>query len=432
MFALHSKEDMAESEQKLSLRSSFSPFCHCISCDTPALLEKRLEEESENPQAAFWRHRWQIPGPGSHWTISGHSRSRERTGFMIEEPRLFLDAGVGWRSPTSTPAAVFVTHGHIDHINALPMLLRCNGDPLVFVPREHLNGVREMCRMTWSVKRTDGSTGAGQREDLEAPSPVSSSPLSVEALIVRDWAPDSVKGRAWVPVIPGLTVTLTGEQNIAVQTVRCYHSVADIGYILGEMKRVMCGVTAEDQAQLKRLMENAQNDRQAGKQIGQMRRDGKVIEREEFSPKLAFLCDTTVQVFGPCPSCAASHTCPYGNTDGSPHGAPCDLTPGALQQPDLIFACPTIIVECTFLAAAGMSEKQSQSEAMSRGHVSWSQLQPLVLAHPENTFALVHFSGRYTDAQIRSHFAASRAPRNVVLWLDSGVTNCADLPGHET
>ena len=42
---------------------------------------------------------------------------------------------VGWKDPTSNPEAILVTHGHIDHCNALPMLLRCgDSDPAVVRP----------------------------------------------------------------------------------------------------------------------------------------------------------------------------------------------------------------------------------------------------------------------------------------------------------
>lgn len=241
--------------------------------------------------------------------------------------------------------------------------------------------------------------------------------------MIRDAAPAGIKGWAWVPVDPGLTVALPGKQNIAVRTVRCYHSVADIGYILGETKRVLRGVSAEHQAALEHLLEKAQQrDILAGQEIGKMKRNGQLTECEEFAPKLAYLCDTTVQVFGACPTCNASggcHTCPFAMPDISPHGSACELSAEAIKQTDAIFACPNIIVECTFLGTAGMTEVQAQSEAMMRGHISWAQLQPIVLSHPEITFVLVHFSERYTDAQIRSYFASG--PPNVVLWLDSGI-----------
>jgi len=398
--------------------------------------------EADNPQSGYWRHRWRLPGTGSSWTLSGHSRALERTGFCIEEPRIFLDAGVGWRSPTSTPLAILVTHGHIDHVNALPMLLRCNGDPAVFVPREHLNGVRELCRMTWAVKRRDGSAAAGQREDLEAPAAVEAWPgrlgLPVEELGLRDPVPGDVRrgGRLWVPVGPGRSAALPGRQGLLVRTVECFHTVDDIGYIVCETKKVLRGQTPEAQAELDALYERLATDkRAAGQAIGAMRKSGAAVDVEEAIPRLAFLCDTTVQVFGPCADCRAGRpeACAFVDRERSPYGRRCLTEEAAAPQLAAILACPTIVVECSFLAAGGMTEAESEAEAILRGHLSWSQLRPLVLARPGTTFVLVHFSERYADGEIREHFLAGHGagegctPRNVVLWLDSGVLDFSTL-----
>merc|ERR1711971_74111 len=87
---------------------------------------------------------------------------------MGRELEIFLDAGIGWRTPTANPSAILLTHAHSDHILALPSLLRCgSADPAVFVPHEHFNGIREMCRMTWGVKGPDGTSRVGKREDVD-------------------------------------------------------------------------------------------------------------------------------------------------------------------------------------------------------------------------------------------------------------------------
>jgi len=408
--------------------------CPCITCTAPASATKQSSAELENPQSGFWRHRWRLPGAGASWTLSGHSRALERTGFCIEEARIFLDAGVGWRNPTSTPLAILVTHGHIDHVNALPLLLRCNGDPAVFVPREHLNGVREMCRMTWAVKRIDGSEAAGRRADLE-PAPVADArPESLgcplQELGVRDPAPQDVRGRLWVPVEPGCSALLPGKQGLVVRTVECYHTVADVGYIVCETKKTLRGKTPEAQAELDALYARLGADkRAAGQAIGAMRKSGAAVDVEEAVPRLAFLCDTTAQVFGPCADCRAGRpeACAFGDRARAPHGRRCAAAEAAEAQAAAILACPTVVVECSFLAAGGMTEEQSEAEATLRGHLSWSQLRPVVVANPRTTFVLVHFSERYSDRQIREHFLAQpgadaeSTPNNVVLWLDSGV-----------
>mmetsp|Transcript_77440 Transcript_77440/g.173325 ORF Transcript_77440/g.173325 Transcript_77440/m.173325 type:complete len:477 (-) Transcript_77440:197-1627(-) len=430
-------------EGRVPARAAVAPLklawrsCPCVTCASPVSLAKQSQAEVDNPQSGFWRHKWRLPGNGSSWTLSGHSRALERTGFVIEEPRIFLDAGVGWRNPTSTPVAILVTHGHIDHVNALPLLLRCNGDPAVFVPREHLNGVREMCRMTWAVKRPDGSKGAGERADVEAGGvaemQVGQLGVPVDKLGLRDPAPQDVRGRLWVPVEPGCSAVLPSKQGLLVRTVECYHTVADIGYIVCETKKALRGKTPEAQAELDGLYARLATDKRAvGQAIGALRKSGATVEVEEAVPRLAFLCDTTVQVFGPCADCRAGRpeACAFADKARSPNGRRCPSADAAEAQVAAILACPTVVVECSFLGAAGMTEEESEAEAILRGHLSWSQLRPVVLANPQTTFVLVHFSERYTDGDIREHFLAdSSTPRNIVLWLDSNVIDFAAMSG---
>lgn len=143
-----------------------SSSCGCHTCGTPLEAEQR-RRELENPQASFWRHKFRLPG--TQWTLSGHSRALERSGFVLEEPKIYLDAGVGLRNATNGSChAILITHTHIDHINALPLLARVGPtcDPAIVVPRAHVNNVREFTRLSWGIKGEDGSDRAGQRVDL--------------------------------------------------------------------------------------------------------------------------------------------------------------------------------------------------------------------------------------------------------------------------
>ena len=84
----------------------WATLCGCVSCGDA---KASLERERETPQASYWRHRWKVPN--SSWTLSGHSRALERTGFVVEsaKAKIFLDAGVAWHSPTVRADAVLVT-----------------------------------------------------------------------------------------------------------------------------------------------------------------------------------------------------------------------------------------------------------------------------------------------------------------------------------
>merc|ERR1711972_256391 len=154
-----------------------------------------------------------------------------------------------------------------------------------------------------------------------------------------------------------------------------------------------------------------------------MAKAGRLREVKTHAPRLAYLCDTTVQVFGPCSACRNGDACYFAAA--SPYTPSCDLVNELDKQSRLLFECSTIIVECSFVAV-GMDEAEEQHQAMSRGHVAWSQLKPIVEAHPDIEFILVHFSERYTDDELRRFFATASSRggplANVLLWLDEGLS----------
>jgi len=79
------------------------------------------------PQEAYYSNSYVLPTSNpNQWTISGHSRAMERTGFLLsgQGVKIMLDAGVDMPNIFTPIDAIFVTHAHIDHINALPMLMR--------------------------------------------------------------------------------------------------------------------------------------------------------------------------------------------------------------------------------------------------------------------------------------------------------------------
>ena len=61
--------------------------------------------------------KWKIPD--TSYTITGHSRAGERTGFCLPTQGIFFDAGIHcW----NIPKLIFITHTHTDHSFALPMI----------------------------------------------------------------------------------------------------------------------------------------------------------------------------------------------------------------------------------------------------------------------------------------------------------------------
>ena len=127
--------------------------------------------------------------------LSGHSRAMERTGFHLRGGggHILLDAGIDLPSPHSTPPRlILLTHAHIDHANALPMILRKTYDmperdtaTHIFLPMAVMNRVRCEphvpcdcfgCKLVPSEKRAcrrqqqhEAAEGWGLAVDLDCP-----------------------------------------------------------------------------------------------------------------------------------------------------------------------------------------------------------------------------------------------------------------------
>jgi hypothetical protein len=106
-------------------------------------------------QASYFPHEWCIPGTA--WRVSSHSGAMERTGVFIGSINIMLDAGVDLPLMSGKmPTGILVTHGHINHMNALPMLLRHklpqHHATHVFAPATLIHRLRQFCQLSWAVK----------------------------------------------------------------------------------------------------------------------------------------------------------------------------------------------------------------------------------------------------------------------------------------
>jgi len=80
-----------------------------------------------------------------------------------------------------------------------------------------------------------------------------------------------------------------------------------------------------------------------------------------------------------------------------------------------------IIHECTYLGAHhtdGDLDKITQ-RCTDSGHTHYLQLHPIISAHPHITFILVHFSTKYSRSDVHNFFTSNYGgvPPNVVLWI---------------
>ncbi len=160
-----------------------------------------------------------------------------------------------------------------------------------------------------------------------------------------------------------LPLKLKNRQYI-MDIIRCYHSVPTIGFGLSEVRD--------------KLNDNLKTCSQD--EIIKLKQLGQVITHQIEVPLVCYLGDTTHNVF---------------------------------TNPK-IFDYPSIIVECSFLYDSDLNE------AIKRKHMHWSNLQQIIIQHPQNLFILIHFSLRYTDPEIIQFFTNLKScPDNMVIWTDA-------------
>jgi len=340
------------------------------------------------PQSQYFLSSWKIPGSG--WTITGHSRALERTGFWIPELCVVLDAGVDLPTHSGAqPAAILITHGHIDHMNALPMLLRHgDGDPKLHImtPASILYRIRQFAQLSYAVKVDDG-------DDLPpayCPPPEAERGFGTNEIFEDEF-------NKWHAVIAdsvtALSVGKKGKTPLSVRALQLFHGrCTSVGYLLSipagvkkKLRTDLLGSTKQETAV------NVKNAKARGEEVNE------TVHVPE-QPILSFVLDTTIEALQVEKSSTAQR----------------------------ILECPVIMIECTYL------EDSKQQEAERRGHVWWGGLVPFVQANPSRTWVLVHFSLRYKDQEIEDFFAdaeksrveledgAGSRPPDLVLWLDGG------------
>ena len=286
--------------------------------------------------------------------------------------------------------------------------------------------------MTWSVKRADWAPKAN------APDLPDRNSRGVSLDDVGLVAGAGARTQRWVPVEAGDSFAVERQGGWFLSIVRCFHTIEDVGYVLCESSSQRRGVDSEAEFEHQEILTEIQTlnsagrtkeAKQAGRKIGDLMKKGRLCTEKTRIPRLAFLCDTTIQVFGRCAACLAGHACPFAGEDLRTGG--CPPVQDMQEQVDLLFQCSSIIVECSFVAV-GMDEIEAERQAIRRGHVAWSQLRPIVESHPHIEFILVHFSERYTDEELRVFFSTASSSNgslpNILLWLDEGLSRGASSP----
>lgn len=182
------------------------------------------------------------------FTLRGHSRSRERTGFYIPELNILLDAGVP--SPYS-PIAVLITHCHADHsVSVVQAVTNITTNPIICVPKKHRQLFNNLIQAKEQLTEGDPNRVL---ENYEL--------RGVEAGDVIDI---EVK-----------------KSNYRISIFQCYHSVESVGYIISKHKQ-----------KLKSQYQNLDK-----KEIVEIKKQGVTITEPFIDPLLAYVGDTNITVF---------------------------------------------------------------------------------------------------------------------------------------
>jgi len=288
---------------------------------------------------------WEMPG--TNFTLTGYSRSNDKTFFHIPELRCCLDAGL---CEGRQPDTIFLTHTHNDHVADIEFMVGKASGVDLYVPKQAAPYLERYIR---------------SRRELNH---------------VAAFDP-SLAGSLRMHAVEDGTLLCHGKRDAyQVRVFECIHKVPCVGYAFSRRKTRFLPEFAELQAQLRAAGKMSE----FGKRIAACRKQGIPFEEVYFEPLFAFVGDSHASVF---------------------------------ERHPWLFDYPVVITECTYL------DEQERERADRVGHTVWSQLRPHIVAHPQTTFVLIHFSLRHSDSQVVDFFEgqareANGALNNLVVWAN--------------
>ncbi|UNI16022.1 Ribonuclease Z [Purpureocillium takamizusanense] len=347
---------------------------------------------------------WRFPKPYSQYVLTGRSRAAWHTSFVVPQLNLLLDAGLCVNK--LRPKHVFLTHGHSDHTLLAPAFVKRDDPPDVFCPREmapafddfvlantmlNLGGLvrvadaaREGLLRTGDGDGDDGDCGDGEGEDER----------DGDGSGRRERSADE---RAWLGthvthgVSPGDEVPLRRAKGITARVFACDHTVPCVGYVFSQ-------TTHRLRPELASL---------SGPELKRLREEAAAAAAASSSPSAEH--DPSSSPSSPSPSSITEpHTAPIFAFLGDTTAATLAAAPDWLRA-----GIPVVVTECSFLR----DEHAAQAERTK--HTLWRDLEPVVRRWPRTTFVLMHFSLRYSDAEVARFFRdMDDVPPNIVVWAD--------------
>jgi ribonuclease Z len=173
-------------------------------------------------------------------------------------------------------------------------------------------------------------------------------------------------------VRPGDEFTFGRRGEHVARVVACRHKVPCVGYVVSSRHRELDPAVAG--------LRDTMSGPDFGRLMAARRAAGEPVDREVHRPLFAYVGDTH---------------------------------PTALSTADWLAGVPVVVTECTFLDDAELDRAERT------GHTVWSRLRPIIAAHPQTLFVLIHFSLRHSDAEVVTFFEkelADGGPPNIVIW----------------
>lgn len=293
---------------------------------------------------------------GKGLSVVGLGRSADASAYFLPELGIVLDAGIHVKS--LKPKTVLLTHGHRDHIAALPTHAQAGAK--IFAPVDIAPLVQKFLLAEAQLNYGDPS-----QTDEE----------TVAALGTFDIQPAHDGMELLLP-----KSSYTGSPTpigIHVVTAPHKHGVPAVSYGLYRSKsRLKPKYANLPKSELGALLRNSNND---------------ITLTENYSEGIIFYTgDTTIRLLRER----------YEEILG----------------PTSKYNYKYMIHEVTFL---GMPSRELDESTERKGHTHYAQLHPWVCAFPETTFICVHWSLRYSKEDILAFFEEQYGgvPKNVVLWV---------------
>jgi ribonuclease Z len=270
-------------------------------------------------------------------TLVGRSWAGDGTSCFVPELHCLWDCGAV--VTPRTPHAIFITHTHADHVQMLPYLLHratVTDQPIpLYLPAAFVSRLRDYLHAHQHLVQSGGDDDDDNDTDYTG----TDTKMSYSRPLYERCT--------LVPVQPGdeLTVRIPARRDpLLVRVVACHHRIDCVGYSCWEQQTTLRPeYRGQDVAALRK----------------QMAADA--LFRTTRRPLFCFLGDTTHRVW--------------------------------TQHAELLQQHHVIVVECTFL------DNATVNKAVATRHMHWKELQPIVNAHPNVWFVLLHGSLRYSSLQ---------------------------------